>query len=137
MHPLCHRGLLIRGLVFSLVSRSQTILLIKVQTLLLLVFHIAIFKIFLWNLKKLFFSATSAGSIIIMSSEFSLLSLHHGIEKKPWDVWDFLKHFLILELFICFLQIILSVPDNYNRFIVSTFHNNFHKLHNRICSHLV
>ena len=65
-------------------------------------------KSFSSNFKMLFFSTTSASSII-MSPEFSLLSFHYGIDEKV--VWDFLMHVLILELFICFLQIIFSMSQ--------------------------
>ena len=45
-------------------------------------------------------------------------------------------HFLILELFICFMQIMLSVPNKYSKVIVRTFLKNFgvsFKLYNRFC----
>ena len=81
-------------------------------------------KSFSSNFKTLFFSTTSASSII-MSPEFSLLSFHYGIDKKNLSCLG-LPHARPYPRVVYMLSAnnLLYVPNNYSKFIVRTFLNN-------------
>ena len=81
-------------------------------------------KSFSSNFKRLFFSTTSASSII-MSPEFSLLSFHYGIDEKNRSCLG-LPHARPYPrvVYMLFANNIFYVPNNYSKFIVRTFLNN-------------
>ena len=81
-------------------------------------------KSFSSNFKTLFFSTTSASSII-MSPEFSLLSFHYGIDEKNLSCLG-LPHARLYRRVVYMLSAnnVLYVPSNYSKFIVRTFLNN-------------
>ena len=81
-------------------------------------------KSFSSNFKTLFFSTTSASSII-MSPEFSLLSFHYGIDEKNLSCLG-IPHARPYPraVYILSANNLFYVPNNYSKFIVRTFLNN-------------